>query len=268
MPELPEVETIVRSLQAVLVGKKITTIYEIRKGILQDSVEELQKIFLKKQILQIFRHGKYILFDFEGDYFLVAHLRMTGKFIYPSKKQSIHDRVVFVFEDKQKLAFNDVRCFGTIEKFLKKNSFICKKKLGIDALAQTLSAAVFYNKLRSKKKSIKKYLMDQSQIAGIGNIYACEILYKSSISPFRLTNSLNLQEVDKLLINIRKILTLAISYNGTSISDYRRVDGKTGEFQNFLLVYGKNGQKCTLCKEPIQKEKGQQSTYYCPTCQN
>jgi formamidopyrimidine-DNA glycosylase len=267
MPELPEVETVVRELQEKLVGKKITAIIELRKNILQSPLEDFQKKFHSKKILKIFRYGKYIFFDIFGDYFLIVHLRMTGKLIYPATSKNPYNRVLFVINKTQNLAFNDVRCFGTIDVFPKNKSFIKHKKLGIDALDKRLTTKVFFSMLQNKKRILKNFLLDQSEVAGIGNIYVCEILYKAQISPFCATNSLSHLAAKKLLAHTKKILKLAICHNGTSISDYRRIDNKTGEFQNFLQVYGKQGQKCATCSKKIQRKKQSQSTYYCPHCQ-
>ena len=268
MPELPEVETIVNELQKTLVGKKITSIGVYRENILQNPVADFKKKILQKKIMAISRYGKYIFFQFQKNCFFAAHLRMTGKFIFPANKKSPHHRVIFVLDKNQNLAFHDIRCFGSIEILEKKTDFITYKKLGIDALDKKLNDSFFFSMLINKKKNLKNFLIDQSLITGIGNIYACEILFKTKLSPFCKSNSLNKKKAKLLLENIQNILKTAIHYNGTSISNYRRVDNKTGEFQNFLQVYGKEKKPCPNCGQKIMRKKNTgQSTYYCKNCQ-
>ena len=194
---------------------------------------------------------------------------MSGKFIYPAqKKPALHDRVLFELNDKTLLSYNDVRCFGTMELLEKRLVFSEIKKLGLDALDSGWTKENFYQKMHNKKISVKDFLLEQSQIAGIGNIYACEILFDSKISPLKMSNKVSKKEAEKILQSINFILLLAIKKNGTSISDYRGIDNKTGEFQNFLKVYGKKNTPCFDCGKTIQKIKQRQrSTYYCPSCQ-
>ena len=269
MPELPEVESIVRSLDKKISGKKIYRISVLRKNILQLSQKKFSTILLQQKIQRVFRYGKYIIFELENLYLWVVHLRMSGKFIYPAqKKPALHDRVLFELDDKTLLSYNDVRCFGTMELLEKRLVFSEIKKLGLDALDSGWTKENFYQKMHNKKISVKDFLLEQSQIAGIGNIYACEILFDSKISPLKMSNKVSKKEAEKILQSINFILLLAIKKNGTSISDYRGIDNKTGEFQNFLKVYGKKNTPCFDCGKTIQKIKQRQrSTYYCPSCQ-
>ena len=175
MPELPEVESIVRSLDKKISGKKIYRISVLRKNILQLSQKKFSTILLQQKIQRVFRYGKYIIFELENLYLWVVHLRMSGKFIYPAqKKLAFHDRVLFELDDKTLLSYNDVRCFGTMELLEKKLVFSEIKKLGLDALDAGWTKENFYQKLHNKKISVKDFLLEQSQIAGIGNIYASE----------------------------------------------------------------------------------------------
>ncbi len=269
MPELPEVESIVRSLDKKISGKKISKIRVLRKNILQLSQKKFSQILLQKKIQKVSRYGKYIIFELENPYLWVVHLRMSGKFIYPAQKEpAFHDRVFFEFPDETCLVYNDVRCFGTMELLEKDTSIAKQKKLGLDALDSGWTEEYLYCKLKQKKFSIKDFLLDQSQIAGIGNIYASEILFNCKVNPLKFCNEISKKEAKKILQSIVSILQLAIEKNGTSISDYRRVDNKMGEFQNFLKVYGKKDAPCFRCYATIQKIKQRQrSTYYCPSCQ-
>ena len=267
MPELPEVETIVKDLAPKIVGKKIINVYSDTKSKAQ--AIKIQKHLKNKNITSLTRYGKYIFFQIQKDFFLIAHLRMTGKFVYPAddKNQSAHQRITFILDNGKKLAFCDVRRFGTFEIFLKKEYFLQEKKLGVDALSDKFQFSLFFNLLKLSNSPIKNFLLNQQKIAGIGNIYACEILYKSKIFPYQKASTLTKQQAKKLFKDIQTILKLAIKKAGTSISDYTRIDEKTGEFQKFLKVYQRKGEKCFICKEKIQKDSFSRSTYYCPSCQ-
>ena len=267
MPELPEVETIVRDLSPKVVGKKIIAISSDLKYKAQ--ALRLQKYLNNKKITSLTRYGKYIFFQIQKELFFIVHLRMTGKFVYPAddKKKADHQRITFILNNGKNLAFCDVRRFGTMEIFIKKEEFLQAKKLGMDALSKNFQFNFFFDLLQSSNSLIKNFLLNQQKIAGIGNIYACEILYKSKISPYQKTSTLTKNQAKELFKNIQTILKLAIKKAGTSISDYTRIDEKTGEFQNFLKVYQRKGEICVVCKNKIQKDNSNRSTYYCPSCQ-
>ena len=269
MPELPEVETIVSSLHPLLKGKEFSAINILNKNTVKASKKVFANFLIAKKIQKVTRYGKYILFVLDNGCQLVTHLRMSGKFIYPSEEQKAkHDRVNFVFTDKSKLVYSDVRCFGTMELLKKDESIKEIKKLGLDALDKKFNLEYLSKKLQNKNLSIKDFLLEQNQLAGIGNIYASEILFASGISPFKICNTISKKNTQKILENTQKILSLAVKHNGTSISDYRRVDDKKGEFQNFLKVYGRKDEVCSNCNSPIQKAKQRQrSTFYCAKCQ-
>ena len=199
MPELPEVESIVRSLDKKISGKKIYRISVLRKNILQLSQKKFSTILLQQKIQRVFRYGKYIIFELENLYLWVVHLRMSGKFIYPAqKKLAFHDRVLFELDDKTLLSYNDVRCFGTMELLEKKLVFSEIKKLGLDALDAGWTKENFYQKLHNKKISVKDFLLEQSQIAGIGN--ASEILFNSN-NPLKMSNKVSKKEAKAIKKN-------------------------------------------------------------------
>lgn len=268
MPELPEVETIVTSLKPLIEGKTISKIAILSDSIIRDDKKIFCKKLLKKTITEVSRCGKFIVIKLENLLQLAVHLRMTGKFIYPSQGEGKHDRIYFDFSDKTRLIYSDIRNFGTME-LLESNQSIQKlKNLGFDAIDKKILFKDFYNLLQIKKVAIKNFLLDQTKIAGIGNIYAAEILFDSKISPFKICEQVTKTQAKRLLKSTQAILNLAIKHNGTSISDYRRVDDKKGEFQNFLKVYGKKGNFCCRCSSLIQKIKQKQrSTFFCAKCQ-
>ena len=265
MPELPEVETIKRDLEEIIIGKEIK---EIKIFLPRAFVNQSNQDIYGK-IESISRIGKYLLIDIKNKSTLIIHLRMTGKLIYVENSENLplkHVSVIFFFSGNDGLLFNDVRTFGKIEVIPYKTPLSTLKKIGIDALAKKFTFSYFSIICTAKKIPIKNLLLDQTKIAGIGNIYAQEILFYAKINPERKANTLSKSELKRIYKNIFIILNLAIKHNGTSISDFRRVDDKTGEFQNFLKVYGKK--VCPECGGNLKKIKqGGRTTTYCACCQ-
>lgn len=263
MPELPEVQTIINGLTRKVLGKEIEEINELRAGtvVWQNPVTSLGKIN------SISRRGKYILMQTSNNFKLVIHLRLTGKLIFETDlaKTSDHARAELVFSDNTKLIFNDIRTFGKIQ-ILKINEKIeALQKLGVEPLSDNFDTRYLKNKLKNRKAPIKNILLDQRVIAGLGNIYVAEILFRSKIDPRIPGNKLKKKKLESIVSETKKVLQEAIKYNGTTISDYRSVEDKTGEFQNFLKVYRKENCECGHQIKKI-KQAGR-STYYCPVCQ-
>jgi formamidopyrimidine-DNA glycosylase len=212
-------------------------------------------------------------FSLNLEYALLVHLKMTGRFYCPSNRNDLdsHTRIIFKMKKKGLLAFADIRKFGVIY-LIKKDKvkeFPYIQRLGIDPLSKQYSLKVFKEALKKyQQKTLKALLLEQSFVAGIGNIYAAEILFKSRLSPLRKVNSLKVKEVALLFRNIKGILLTAIKYRGTTSSDFRDVDGKSGGFQNILKVYGREDEKCLLCKSKIERiVQNGRSTFYCRKCQ-
>ncbi len=270
MPELPEVQTIVDELSEILPGKKILSCRIIRGSIVQGCQDQFKKQVKNQLIKKVERQGKFIIIVLSSSHLVAAHLRMTGKFVLQAKNRRIrkHDRVVFQLNNHQKLIFSDVRCFGTLELIIDKKKHRSLNQLGLDPWSKQLTAASLQGKLKTRKIPIKTALLDQKIIAGLGNIYASEILFDAGINPTFSANSLSRQKLSGIIRSMRKILTQALKYNGTSISNYRRIDEKQGMFQNFLKVYGKAEEKCINCTSRIVKiNQNQRSTFLCPQCQ-
>jgi len=270
MPELPEVQTIVNELSETVTQKLIESCKILRESVIQGDSDYFSRALLGRTIMKVSRKGKYIIFTLSGKMWMIVHLSMTGKFVLKTKKEKSHkhDRVVFNLNSGQRLIFNDLRCFGKLELINRLDIHPGILKLGWEPWDKNLSAKNFRNRVKSRSTSIKAILMDQTVIAGLGNIYVSEILFEAAINPVVSINTLKTQQISRLLSSVRKILAFAIQLNGTSISDYRRVDDKQGKFQNFLKVYGKEGQSCVTCSSKIVKIKqNQRSTFLCPTCQ-
>ena len=271
MPELPEVETVVRELRDKICGDSISSVEIFRNNpIVQGDLEEFQKQLIGKTFKHIFRRAKFLIFRMEPSGNMVAHMRMTGKFVVcdlidaPSK----YNRVWFHLTSGRLMIFDDVRCFGTLEFYENLTDSKALKKLGIEPFSEDFNLNYFKSKFASSKREIKSIMLDQKIIAGLGNIYVSEILFRSKINPRRSSETIRKKEWAQIIKYTQFILEEAIKNNGTTISDFRRVDDKTGKFQKFLKVYDKKEQPCPDCGIPIQRIVQQQrSTFFCPGCQ-
>jgi len=268
MPELPEVETVVQSLKKVLLNKKIADI-EIRYDkIIRMPLEQFKAKLIGAEIKDITRKAKYLIFNFDN-FSMVSHLRMEGKFHYNLNKREYgkHEHIIFHFTDGTELIYDDVRKFG--EMHLRDNKELFEtnplKKLGPDANTD-IDQKVF-EKVLKKAIPVKSFLLDQTIIGGIGNIYADEILFMSGIHPLRLASTLTYADMTRILAASKEVLNKAISLGGTTIKSFSSGD-ISGLFQNELCVHTKKGEECPSCKTIIEKIKvGGRGTYFCSVCQ-
>lgn len=269
MPEIAEVETVRNTLKRLILNKKIVDVKIIYPKIIESDISDFRKILQGRQIKDIDRIGKWLMFDLE-DYYLLSHLRMEGKYIFKPLNSSFekHEHVSFIFEDEE-LRYKDTRKFGRMY-LLKKdelNKFLASR-LGYEPWDKNLTIAYLKENLKNKTLPIKTLLLDQKLIAGIGNIYADEILFLSKINPHRKGKSLNDEELEKIIENTKKVLEQAIKDGGTTIRSYTSVDNKIGSHQNNLLVHKKENEECPVCKNLIKKDRiNGRSTYYCSNCQ-
>ena len=268
MPELPEVETTVKSLH-ILKNKKVIKV-DIHSKKLRYSVPHLElKKIINRKIINLRRIAKYVIIDFEESISVIIHLGMSGrlKIVKINMPLKNHDHLVFNF-NSIKLIYNDPRRFGFVDvvESDKISNIRYIKKLGIDALDKNLSADYLYDKLHKSEVLIKQLLLNQYIVAGIGNIYASEILYDAKISPFRKGSSLKKYQIGTIVKSTRKILRKAIKDGGASINDFVSPDGTLGNFQNNFKVYGKEGYRikgCDIKKEVLYGR----STFFCPKIQ-
>jgi formamidopyrimidine-DNA glycosylase len=280
MPELPEVETIKRNLQKELTHKTILRAeIDTPSLIMEPQLNEYLSKIQNNQILKIKRRGKYIIFSLDTQYQLIVHLGMSGRLEYQPKKQSYknniktfdkHNHLFFFLNDGSILVYNDIRKFGKIW-FLKKQTKLSRiENLGFEPLGKEFTFVQFLKLLKNCKTNIKKLLMDQKKIAGIGNIYANEILFHSGIHPLRKSNLLSREEAKKLYVNIKKILIEAIKLNGTTMLDesFRDLKGNKGRYGSVIKVYGKKNGICPVCGRHLQTIRiDNRSTFLCPNCQ-
>lgn len=281
MPELPEVETVVRGLRQIILNKTIAKV--LLKAppstiVLSNSFKStsFDKIIKSKKILNIYRRGKNILISLSGNITLWVHLKMTGHFNYVTASLPVdkHDLVIFNFKStdskmtNNQLRFNDYRRFGRLRLFY--DGELSQQKglhdLGPEPLE--ISLDTFVNLFKSTRRMIKPALLDQTFIAGLGNIYADESLYLAKIHPKKLTSSLSKRKLNRLHYHIQKILQMAINKMGTSVDSFTGVNGKPGQFQNYLKVYRNEGNLCQICEKKIVRIKiGSRSAHFCPRCQ-
>ncbi len=269
MPELPEVETYKNNLKKLILDKKIVRInLQTEKALKTSTKTELENNLVGEKIVRISRVAKYLIFEF-NDYHLISHLRMEGKWnIYDSESfEKINKNQVIVeieFENKEILTFLDFRKFATLDLIKRQEleSFFNNKKIAPEPWDLTFEQ--FKQKLNKTKKHIKTILLDQSIISGIGNIYADEILYASKIHPLRTGDSLSDDEILSILKMSRTILEKAIQEGGSSIRTYASVNGKSGNYQNYLQVHTKEGMVCYDQNHFVKKIKvNGRGTYYC-----
>jgi formamidopyrimidine-DNA glycosylase len=216
---------------------------------------------------QIYRRGKYICFDLDNGLMMYSHLRMTGTFLwkYDLAETPTHIRVEFELENGT-LLFRDIRTFGGI--WIMNDGALPWKKLGIDPFDKEFTATELQARLGKRKLPVKQAILDQTLIAGLGNIYASEVLFASGINPLRPSNSLKKSEIKRLYDAILKVLSAAINAGGTTFRDFQLSNGKSGAFQQFLNVYARQNKTCRICGNPVEKIiLGQRSTYFCPECQ-
>ncbi len=273
MPELPEVETVRHALENKLKNKTIKSINILYPNIFEgQNINVITEKIKDNKINSIKRRGKWLIFELDN-YYLLSHLRMEGKYLYRDIKAPIekHEHVIFNISNEFELRYKDVRKFGKMY-LVNKNELEKEKhlsKLGLEPWDTNLSSSYLKEKYKNKKIPIKKVLLDQNIIVGIGNIYADEILFLSKINPFKNASDLNDKELNNIINNTKIILDNAIKKGGTTIRSYTSEEGVTGRFQNDLYVHSREGLKCLKCSNIIKKDKiGGRSTYYCEICQN
>ena len=271
MPELPEVETVRRGLEKLILGKKISNIDIRYPKMIKTDLDEFQKEIPGQVIQTMGRRGKYLLF-YLSDKVLISHLRMEGKYFYypdqvPERK---HAHVLIHFEDGGTLVYEDVRKFGTLELLAPEllDSYFISKKLGPEPTEKDFDLGSFKLALKKSKKPIKSHLLDQTLVAGLGNIYVDEVLWRAKVHPSRTSNSLTAQEVRKVHDETINVLGKAVEKGGSTIRTYTNAFGEDGTMQEFHKVYDKAGQACSRCETIIEKiQLGGRGTHFCPKCQ-
>lgn len=273
MPELPEVETIRKTLEHLTIGKQIEDVTIYWPKIIKKPVEHEQFIdALKGQIIEsVGRRGKFLIF-YLTDLALVSHLRMEGKYgLFPAgEEMDKHTHVLFTFTDGTQLRYKDVRKFGTMHLFVKgeEQSSLPLSQLGPEPLSDEFSKEYMMSSLQKTSRNIKAVLLDQKFVVGVGNIYVDESLFRAKIHPQRMASSLTDEEMERIVSEVKLTLAEAIAQGGSTIRTYINSQGQIGMFQQQLLVYGRNGEPCKECGTEIEKLKvAGRGTHICPSCQ-
>ena len=271
MPELPEVETIARTLEPAVRGRVITGIELLYRPLLRRGGRKGLDALRGRRVLAVRRRGKMLIIEFEGARTLVFHLKMTGQFslAVPGEERDKHTRLVVRFEDgANELRFRDVRKFGFLLCLEGDPMSACGELACLGPEPLEVGFQEFAAVLGKKKGRIKSLLLNQTVIAGIGNIYADEMLFEARIHPETPASSLGKKAVERLYDSMKKILKLAIAEKGSTLQDYRDAEGKAGNFQFFHKVYNRKGEPCVVCGTRVRMRRiGGRSSHFCPKCQ-
>jgi len=270
MPELPEVETVVRDLRPLLTGRRLTVIHVGKAKLRRPWKAAWGKKLTGSTISSIRRRGKWIILDLDPAAHLIVHLGMTGQFTVNTVNVPTpdHTHLVFTLDDGNELRFRDVRRFGSVEWFAHAddvNHFL-GERLGPEPF--DMPAKQFHESLMSSKRTLKALLLDQTVVAGVGNIYADEALFRAGLHPECRGNAMTAKDCDRLRLAIVVVLTKAIESRGSTIRDYIGGSGLRGGFQDEFTVYGRTGEPCVKCNTPIERIRvAGRSSHYCPQCQ-
>lgn len=273
MPELPEVETVRRGLTRLVQGATIDHVDVFYAKMVRPDAEIFTADLIGRKIEKIDRRGKYLLFRFSGNLTMVSHLRMEGKYDVQPEGSPIpkHTHVIFHLTDNRELRYNDTRKFGRmrlVETGTEDVELPSLGKLGPEPTAETLTLAYMQQTFGKSHKVVKPFLLDQSRIAGLGNIYVDEVLWLSKINPLTLADALTKDQLETLRQNIIAEIAMAIKGHGTTVHTFSTAFGEAGNFQNHLHVYGHEGEPCERCGTEIVKIKvAQRGTHFCPHCQ-
>ena len=282
MPELPEVETVRMGLLPVMEGKRIEQALVNRPDLRWPFPPRMAERLQGAQVLQLRRRSKYILADLSTAETLLIHLGMSGRmlisglplgqFHHHHPAPAKHDHVVLDMEGGARVTFNDARRFGAMDLLTTVNAEAhpLLAALGPEPLGNDFHEAHLADRLKNRATPIKSALLDQHNVAGLGNIYVCEVLFRAQISPLRLARDVTSSEISRLVPIIREVLSEAIAAGGSSLRDYRQADGELGYFQHTFRVYDREGEPCpTLgCASVITRTvQSGRSSFHCPTCQ-
>ena len=273
MPELPEVETVRRTLCALVPGRRIIKVEVLEPRLRRRVARDFASVLSGRTIVDVERRGKYLLLILDGKSVWVTHLGMSGKLIYVNaeRPREAHDHICAVLENGFELRYHDPRRFGLAAAMPlgKLQSWPPLRGLGPDPLDGDFAVGGLYQQARKSRRKIRDLLLDQKVIAGLGNIYSNELLFYAGIRPTVRACKLTRQRVNEIAAIAPRLLREAIHWGGTSFSDYRDGQDRQGEFQARLSVYGRDGERCRRCEHVIKRVAlGNRSAFYCPSCQS
>jgi formamidopyrimidine-DNA glycosylase len=276
MPELPEVESLRRILTRSAVGRTIVGARIGRLPLRRRVVPDFGAQVAGRTIERISRRAKYLMIELSGDWIILAHLGMSGSITHRHGDfdargfDAKHDHLEFALDDATRLVYNDPRRFGMVRLISRGDLDVIAelKGIGPEPLSADFNAEYLAAQARGKKVAIKNLIMDQKIVAGVGNIYASEILFHAGVRPTRRARRVKRAEIELIVAFTPKVLRAAIGSGGTTFRSYRDSRGRPGEFSKRLMVYGREGAPCYVCKTPIRNVVvGQRASFYCPTCQ-
>ncbi len=273
MPELPEVETVCAGLRQSIIGNKFVKVANLRPNLRIPFPADFSSKIEGRTIKSVTRRAKYILIKLDDGSIIIAHLGMSGKIIIYKNKQNQrqkHDHAIFQFNDGKEMVFNDARRFGlmTISHENEINEHKLITNLGIEPLTEEFNGEYLHELLKNKSTNIKNAIMDASLVVGVGNIYACEALFRSKINPRKTAREISSAKCQEFATNIKEILLEAIKSGGSTLRDYVQSSGDSGYFQHSFKVYGREKEACILCSNEIKRMKQSgRSTFYCENCQ-
>lgn len=271
MPELPEVENVRRSLLSLGVTGQIFLRVELRRGDIRAPINPRMSALLARQTMgSIERRAKYLIFRTEK-MAILSHLGMTGSWRAceaDGRAIEAHDHVIFHFESGLKLIYNDPRRFGLLEVLPLSAVAGRLDRLGLEPLDERLDGQAIYDMTRNRRTPVKSFIMDQRRIVGVGNIYASEALHRAGVRPTRRASRLSRRDCERLAAAIKAVIDEAIVAGGSTIRDYRDSNGKSGSFQTRFAVYGRTGEPCGACGQPVRaKTLNGRGTFWCSLCQ-
>ncbi len=275
MPELPEVELVTKSLDQIVKGRKIIVAELLRERLAPENPPAEFAARLKDAtIMRVHRRGKHILFDLDNAETLIAHLRMSGRFMLLPIERELpkYTHAIFYFEDEMRLIFQDQRHFGFMKIVKTANLFESKelKKLAPEPFSDDFNPKYFRDVLKTSKKNIKEFLLDQTKVLGLGNIYASEALFLAKVNPQISADKVSARKVNVLFEKIRDVLAESIAHGSTLNVNPENIDGSYygGGYEHHWRVYDREKEPCANCKTPIKRiVQGTRSTYFCPRCQ-
>lgn len=271
MPELPEVETVRRQLEEAVTGRTISQVRVNTPKITRND-SDFARSLIGLSFVRISRIGKLLIFETsDREVYLLAHLKMTGKFLLNKTpgEYDKHTHVVFSFGDDRELLFNDVRKFGYVVRASESEVNQAKSRFGIEPLTSEFTLENFEKIFIGRKTNIKALLLNQSLVAGLGNIYVDEVLFHAGVLPIRKSDSVSKEEKKRIFESIEEVLGTAIEMGGTTFIDFAHTDGKSGSYVDELRVFSRAGQPCLVCGSVVEKTRvAGRGTHFCPKCQS
>jgi formamidopyrimidine-DNA glycosylase len=276
MPELPEVESLRRILARSATGRSIVGARIGELPLRRRKTPNFAQQILGRQIERVSRRAKYLMIELSGGLVILAHLGMSGSITHRDSRFDVaefdpkHDHIEFVLDDSSRLVYNDPRRFGIVRLVRRDEleSLPELRGLGPEPLGANFNAEYLAAQARGRKTAIKNLLMDQRVVAGVGNIYASEILFRARVRPRRRAGRVTREEIERIVEFTRAVLRAAIGSRGTTFRSYRDSRGRPGEFSRRLMVYGREGEACYTCSTAIRNViVGQRASFFCPTCQ-